>query len=113
MNAGRFLLILLFASPAWADDRVDNIRAAAAEVRALDVADAQETVLNCYRNRKPYETCVAQDFIVANIAARDARDPLRVLEEMADRVIGTLEQNNVPLEDAKSFILLVKAHGFE
>jgi hypothetical protein len=114
MNAGKSLLLLsLVATPAWADDRIDHIRAAAAEVRSLDLATAQQTVLNCYRDRKPYETCVAQDFIVANVAARSSHDPLGVLEEMAARVIAALARNDVQLEDAQQLILLVKAHGFQ
>ena len=112
MSAGRLLVLFLVALPAWADDRIASIRSAAAEVRDLDIVQAQEAVLGCYQARKPYETCVAQDFIVSNIAARGARDPLGVLEEMAERITQTMAYNNVPLADAQEFILLVKEHGF-
>ena len=114
MNAGRsvFLLSLLFSSAAWCDEKVDSIRAAVAEIRGVNIADAQETVLNCYRKRKPYETCVAQDFVLSNVAAREARDPLGVLEEMAERITQAMQRSDVPLADAKQYILLVKQHGF-
>ena len=113
MSAGRFLFLFFVALPAWGDDRVASIRAAAAEVRGVDIARAQETVYRCYESRLPYQTCVAQDFIVSNIAARNARDPLGVLEEMADRITESMARNQVPLADAQQFILLVKEHGFQ
>ena len=112
MNAGKALLLLAFAFPAWADDRVDAIRAAMAELRGMDVAQAQAAVSRCYEKHSPYQTCVAQDFIVANVAARSARDPMGVLEQMADRITETMARNQVPLEEAQQFILLVKAHAF-
>ena len=116
MSAGKsvLLLSLLFSSPAWCDEKVDHIRAAAAEIRAvrdtLGMAGAQEAVLGCYR-QKTYETCVTQDFIVSNVAARDSRDPLGVLEEMAERITQAMQRSNVPLADAQQHILLVKQHG--
>jgi hypothetical protein len=115
MNAGKAVLLLplLFSSAAWCDERVDHIRAAAAAVRGLDAAEARETVFRCYEKHLFYQTCVAQDFIVSNVAARDARDPLGVLEEMADRITETMARNQVPLADAQQFILLVKEHGFQ
>ena len=115
MNAGKsvFLLPLLFSSAAWCDERVDSIRAAAAEVRGLGPAEARETVFRCYEKHLSYQTCIAQDFIVSNIAAREARDPLGVLEEMADRITETMARHQVPLVDAQQFILLVKENGFQ
>ena len=106
-------MLLLFSSAAWCDERVDHIRAAAAEVRGMDLSQAREAVLRCYEKQFSYQTCVAQDFIVSNIAARSARDPLGVLEEMADRITGSMARNQVPLADAQQFILLVKEHGFQ
>ena len=91
---------------------MESIRAAAAEVRDIDIVQAQAAVLSCYQKQRPYQTCVAQDFIVANVAARNAPDPRGVIEEMAVRVTGTMLQNNVPLDEAREFIVLVKKHGF-
>jgi hypothetical protein len=118
MNAGKpiLLLSLLFSSPAWCDERVDSIRAAAAEIRAVrdaqGMAAAHEAVLACYAKKAAYETCIAQDFIVSNVAAREARDPMGVLEEMAERITQAMQRSAVPLADAKQYILLVKQHGF-
>ena len=117
MNAGKwfFLSALLFSSPGWSEgSRIDNIRLAASEIRAVrdaqGMAAAQEAVLDCYQS-KPYETCVAQDFIVSNVAARSSRDPLAVLEEMAERIALAMQGADVPLADAQHYILLVKQHG--
>ena len=116
MNAGRFFFAFLVALPAWADDRVDNIRTAATEIRAVSdvkgMAGAQDAVFNCYLKSKTYETCIAQDFILSNVAARSARDPMAVLGEMAERITQAMQRQAVPLEDAKAYILLIKEHGF-
>ena len=78
----------------------------------MDIAQAQQAVSRCYEKHSPYQTCVTQDFIVSNVAARSARDPMAVLEQMADRITETMARNQVPLEEAQQFILLVKEHGF-
>jgi len=117
MNAGKSLLLLAaFALPAWAGDQVETIRVAATEIRAVSdakgVLGAQEAIFNCYRTSSSYEKCIAQDFILSNVAARSARDPMGVLSEMAERITQAMQRQAVPLEDAKAYILLVKEHGF-
>ena len=119
MNAGKRGLLLLAALsfPAFGNDfSIDDIRTAAAEIRAVrdaqGMAAAQEAVLGCYRREKRHEACIAQDFILSNIAARDARDPMNVLDEMAERITQAMQHAAVPLADAKQYILLVKQHGF-
>lgn len=116
MSAGRFLFLSLFALPVRAGDQVDNIRSAAVEIRAVSDAQglqgAQDAIFNCYRKSKTYEKCIAQDFILSNVAARSARDPMGVLDEMAERIAQAMQRQQVPLEDAKQYILLVKEHGF-
>ena len=117
MSAGKCALALLavLSFPALGNDfSIEDIRAAAAEIRAVrdaqGMAGAQEAVLGCYQ-KQPYGTCVTQDFILSNVAARDSRDPLAVLEEMAERVTQAMQRSNVPLADAQQYILLVKQHG--
>jgi hypothetical protein len=117
MNAGKAALALLavLSFPVSGDDfSIEDIRSAAAEIRAVRDAQgmvgAQEAVLGCYQKHK-YETCVTQDFILSNVAARESRDPLGVLEEMAERVTQAMQRSNVPLADAQQHILLVKQHG--
>ena len=116
MSAGKPLLLLAaLAFPAWAD-QIQEIRTAATELRAVSdtkgMAGAQEAIFNCYRTSSSYEKCIAQDFILSNVAARSARDPMGVLDEMAERITQAMQHLAVPLEDAKAYILLVKEHGF-
>lgn len=119
MNAGRGILLLLasLSFPAFGNDfSIDDIRAAVAEIRAVrdarGMAAAQEAILACYAKKAAYETCIAQDFIVSNVAAREARDPMGVLDEMAERITQAMQRSAVPLAEAKEYILLVKQHGF-
>jgi hypothetical protein len=117
MNAGKGVLLLLasLSFPAFGNDfSIDSIRTAAAEIRAVrdaqGMAAAQEMIFSCYQ-RNAYQTCVAQDFILSNVAAREARDPMGVLEEMAERITQAMQRSAVPLAEAKEYILLVKQHG--
>lgn len=110
------MLLASLSFPAFGNDfSIDDIRAAAAEIRAVrdaqGMAAAQEKIFSCYRG-KSYQTCIAQDFILSNIAAREARDPMGVLDEMAERITQAMQRSEVPLADAKEYILLVKQHGF-
>jgi hypothetical protein len=116
MSAGKPLLLLAaLAFPAWAD-QIQDIRTAASEIRAVSdtkgMAGAQDAVFNCYRKSKTYDKCIAQDFILSNVAARSARDPMGVLDEMAERITQAMQRQALPLEEAKAYILLVKEHGF-
>ena len=116
MSAGKAILGLLFFTGIVHADEIENIRMAAAEIRTVSdtkgMAGAQDAVFNCYRKSKTYDKCIAQDFILSNVAARSARDPMGVLDEMAERITQAMQQQAVPLEEAKAYILLVKEHGF-
>ena len=110
------MLLASLSFPAFGNDfSIDDIRKAAAEIRAVrdgqGMAAAQDLIFSCYQ-KQPYQTCVAQDFILSNIAAREARDPMGVLEEMAERITQAMQRSAVPLADAREYILLVKQHGF-
>ena len=135
-----FLLPLVATSSVWAQqvewDKVENIRRSATEIRSIHnekgFLGAQEAVRICYEDAKQpgkkygkdLEKCVTQDFVISQTAANvfaqvspEARrlsnspDPDYVIQAMSKRIVEGMIHFNVPEQDARGLIALIKEHG--